>query len=310
MDVVGVSWVWAPAAVLLLMGVAAAGAAFSGALSAGATGQRPVAGLLAPAYEAARLMRQRRRVLLGADRPLWRGGGGTLLVAAVLMVGVVPLGNWTLADLGVGVVWVNAVDVLVWAAAWLLGWGANSAHALVGAHRYLAQALSYELPLMFALVAPAVAAGSLRVGDIVAAQSQLWFVVWMPASFALFCACVLAFSLWGPFSTGSGPDLAGGVLAELSGVDRLLVLAGRWALLAAGSAVAVALFLGGGAGPLLPAWAWSLLKTLLVMAALVVLARRLPLLRPDRLAEVGWLVCLPVALAQLLVVSLVVLGRS
>jgi NADH-quinone oxidoreductase subunit H len=61
---------------------------------------------------------------------------------------------------------------------WLLGWGANSLTGLVGGYRFLALALGYELPLMFALVAPAVAAASLDVGEVAAAQDGLWFAVW------------------------------------------------------------------------------------------------------------------------------------
>ncbi len=63
------------------------------------------------------------------------------------------------------------------------------------------RALAYELPLMFALTAPAVAAGSLRMADIVAAQDGLWFVVWMLVAFLVFLAAVLAFSLQRPFTT-------------------------------------------------------------------------------------------------------------
>ena len=70
------------------------------------------------------------------------------------VVAVVPLGEWAIFDLDVGVVWFNAMDVLVWAAVWLTGWGANSAHSLVGGYRFLAHGLGYELPLMFALMPP------------------------------------------------------------------------------------------------------------------------------------------------------------
>ena len=308
--VVQVSPAWAVVAVLVLLAVAAAGASWDGVLAARSTGGRLGAGAAAPLTEAARLMRQRRRVTVVADRLLWRSGSGAFLVAAALMVAVVPLGRWTLADLPVGLVWFNAMDVLVWAAVWLTGWGANSAHALVGGYRFLALALSYELPLMFALTAPAVAAQSLRLGDVVAAQSGLWFVVWMPGAFFVFCACITAFSAWGPFSAASASDIAGGALAEVSGVDRLLVLAGRYSLLAAGSAVAVTLFLGGGGGPLLAPWIWFLLKTLALLAVLIAAGRRVPLLRPDRFAEVGWLVLVPATLLQVLVVSVIVIGRG
>lgn len=163
---------------------------------------------------------------------------------------------------------------------------------------------------MFALTTPGLAAGSLRVGAVVAAQQHLWFGVWMPVAFAAYLLGVLAFAQLGPLASSTASDLAGGVLAELSGPDRLLVLAGRWALLAAGSAMAVPLFLGGGAGPLLPGWLWVLVKTAVVVAGLVVLGGRWPLLRPERVVEVGWLVVLPAVLVQLLAVAVVVVVRS
>lgn len=68
-------------------------------------------------------MRQRRRTIVAADTLLWRVGATGLIVAAMLMVTVVPLGRWTLFDLDVGVVWFNAMDVMVWALVWLAGWG-------------------------------------------------------------------------------------------------------------------------------------------------------------------------------------------
>ena len=100
------------------------------------------------------------------------------------------------------------------------------------------------------------------------------------------------------------------MLAELSGVDRLVLQAGRYLFLTAGAAFSVPLFLGGGAGPVLPGWAWVLVKTVLVLAVLVWLRRRIPLLRPDRFMEVGWMVLLPAAVLQDLVVSLVVVWKG
>ena len=305
-----VSWLWAVPAMLLLGAVALSAAALDGALVARAAGRPAGAGLGRPLSESARLMRQRRRTTVAADALLWRVGGAGLLVAGLLMVVVVPLGSWSLTDLEVGVVWFNAMDVVVWAVVWLAGWGPNSAHALVGAYRFLAQALAYELPLMFALTAPAVAAGSLRVGDVAAAQDGLWFAVWMPVAFAVYCIGVVGFSVWGPLAPAAGSDVAGGVLAETSGVDRLLLLAGRYVLLVAGAAFAVPMFLGGGAGPLLPGWVWVLVKTVLLVAVLVVLRRRLPALRPDRFLEAGWLVLLPAVLLQVLVVAVVSVMRT
>ncbi len=226
------------------------------------------------------------------------------------MAAVLPFGPWVVSDLPVGLVWFNAMDVMVWALVWMAGWGPNSAYPLVGGYRFLALALAYELPLMFALTAPAVAAGSLRMADIVAGQGTLWYVVWMPVAFLVFCASVLAFSLHRPFEAPAGADIAGGVLAEASGVDRLLLLAGRHALLAAGSGFAVALFLGGGAGPVLPGWAWFLAKTFLLLGLLLVARRHVSPLRPEKLMAAAWIVALPAVLLQLAVVAVVAVARG
>jgi NADH-quinone oxidoreductase subunit H len=309
-DVVELAAAWAPVAALALLATATLAASFDAALTARGEGRSPGSGLAAPLLDTARLFRQRRRSAVSADRLLrWVGVGG-LLVVALLKLAVVPLGNWVLSDLAAGLVWFNAMDVTVWALVWLAGWGQNSAHALIGGYRFLGQALAYELPLMFALTAPAVAAASLRPADIIAAQDGLWFVVWMPVAFAVYCAAVMGFAVWGPFSTPGGTDVAGGVLAELSGVDRWLFLTGRWTLLTVGAAFGVTLFLGGGAGPLLPAWLWVLVKTLALLAVLILLARRLPALRPERIQNVAWLGALPLVLLQVLVVSAVVAGRG
>lgn len=299
---------WAVAALLILGALAVMAAMFDGVLAARVSGAP--GGARRPFGEVARLMRQRRRVTVSADRMLWRIGGAGLLVLAALMVAVVPLGRWTLFDSDVGIVWFNALDVTVWAMVWLVGWGANSVHSLVGGYRFLALALGYELPLMFALVAPAVAAQSLNAGRVAAAQDGLWFVVWMPVAFLVYLAGVLAFSVSGPFAPPIGADIAGGARSELSGVDRLMFEAGRYALLAAGAAFAVPMFLGGGAGPLLPGWAWMLVKTAGVLALLVAVRRRVPALRPDKFMEIGWLLLLPAALLQVLVVAIVVAGRG
>ena len=303
---------WAIAALGILGALAVTAAMLDGALAAraGAKSGGTLGGPVRPFGEAVRLMRQRRRTTVEADRLLWRIGGAGLLVTAALMVAVVPLGEWTIFDLDVGVMWFNAMDVMVWALVWLTGWGANSAHSLVGGYRFLAHGLGYELPLMFALVAPAIAAETLNVGAVAAAQEGLWFAVWMPVAFLVYLLGVAAFSVWGPFAPAIGTDVSGGARVELSGVDRLVFEAGRYALLAAGAAFAVPMFLGGGAGPLLPGWAWVLVKTVALLAVLVWLRRRLPAFRPDKFMEVGWMLLLPAVLLQDLVVAVIAVWRS
>lgn len=292
-------------------------AGFDAALSASASAERgrraSARGLLAraadPLREALRLLVQQRRRTHAADVPLGRTGVVLVPVAAVLAGAVLPLGFTSVSDLGVGIVWFNAMEALAWAAVWLAGWGPNSALSLIGGYRFLAQGLAYELPHMLAITTAALGAESLRVGDVVDAQQGLWFAVWMPVAFLVYLLSAMAMSFWGPFDQPTGRDVAGGAAAELSGVDRLVFLGGRWLLLVVTAAFSVPLFLGGGHGPLLPGWAWTLVKTAVVLGVLVAGRRLVPVLRMDRYMELAWLVLVPLVLLQALVVALVVLNR-
>ena len=281
------------------------------ALSGRAAGTaEPVTGAArAPLREVARLLVGQRRATVAADGVLWRAGVITLPVAALLAALVLPLGFTSVADLAVGVVWFNAMEILAWAAVWMAGWGPNSALSLVGGYRFVAQGLAYELPHMFALITAATAAATLRVGGIVAAQAGLWFVVWMPVAFVVYLLSAMAMAFWGPFDGPVGRDVAGGAAGELSGVDRLVFLGGRWLLLVVAGAMAVPLFLGGGNGPLLPAWLWTIVKTAAVLATMVWVGRRFPTVRMDRFVEIAWVVLIPLTILQALLVAVVVLAR-
>lgn len=303
---------WAVAVLPLVLGAALWFAlAWDGWLTRRAQGSSGFGAAVAgPLREGARLVVTQRRTTLAADAVLGRVGVAALPVAALLAATVLPLGERPVADLGIGVVWFNAMEVVAWAAVWMVGWGANSALGLVGAYRFVVQGLAYELPHMFALITAALAAESLRVTTIVEAQRDLWFVALMPAAFVAFLLSAAAMAFWGPFDAPVGRDVAGGAAVELSGVDRLLFAGGRWLLLVVAAAMAVPLFLGGGYGPLLPAWAWVAVKTVAVLALLVWLRHRFPVVRMDRFTEFSWVVLVPLTIAQALVVSIVVLQRG
>lgn len=303
---------WSVLVLPALLGVGAlAAVVFDAALDARATGRAVSvsAAVIAPLRAVVRLLITQRRTTTAAETVLWRTGVVLIPVIALLAGLVVPLGGVAVADLAVGVVWFNAMEILAWAAVWMAGWGPNAVLSLVGGYRFVAQGLAYELPHMFALITAATAAGTLRVGGIVEAQSGLWFVVWMPVAFVAYLLSAMAMAFWGPFDAPLGRDLAGGAAGELSGVDRLVFFGGRWLLLVVAVAMSVPLFLGGGGGPWLPGWAWTALKTAVVLGVVVWLGRRFPTVRMERFAELAWAVLIPLTILQTLVVALVVLIR-
>ncbi|GAA3996724.1 NADH-quinone oxidoreductase subunit H [Streptomyces plumbiresistens] len=299
----------------LLVAVALVTAGLDAVLAAGARNGRPgslreAAGrATGPGREVLRQLVQQPRRTRASDVPLARIGAGLLPVAAVLAAVVLPLGFRSVSDLPEGIVWFNAMEALAWAAVWLAGWGPNSALSLIGGYRFLAQGLAYELPHMLAITTAALGAESLRVGEVVDAQAGLWFAVWMPVAFGIYLLSAMAMAFWGPFDQPAGQDVAGGAVSELSGADRVLFLGGRWLLLVVAAAFSVPLFLGGGHGPLLPGWLWTVIKTAAVLAFLLWARRRLPTLRMDRYLELTWVVLTPLAIVQALVVAVVVLNR-
>jgi NADH-quinone oxidoreductase subunit H len=299
---------------LLLAPALVVAAGFAASIGAVTTGDRATA----PAVETLRLLTQQRRRTPADDPLLARIGLTVLPVAAVLALAVVPLGlpgTDAPVRLDVGIVWFNAAEVLAWFAVWSAGWGPNAVTALAGGYRMLPLGLAYELPHMLAIITPAVAAGSLDPAMIADAQRGLWYAVWMPVAFVLYLVSTAAMAFWGPFAAPLGRDLAGGAGAEHDGLDRLLLRAGRWMLLVAAAAMAVPLFLGGGAPPPItgpdpfggPAWAWIVVKLLVVLAVLLGMRRLMPVLRMERFATLAWVVLIPLAVAQSLVVTVVVL---
>lgn len=305
--------VWAVVLLPVALAVAAAVVAGFDAVLAAAAERgrpgRPLRAAPAPLRAGLRLLGQQPRRTTADDPWLGRIGITVVPVAAVLAAAVLPWGFRAVTDPVVGVVWFNAMEALAWAAVWLAGWGPNSALSLIGGYRFVAQGLAYELPHMFALTTAALGAESLRVGEVVAAQRGLWFAVWMPVAFAVYLLSALAMAFWGPFDHPLGRDAAGGAVAEYAGVDRLVLLAGRWLLLVVTAGFGVPLFLGGGHGPWLPAWAWTLLKTAGVLGLLVAGRRLLPTLRMERYVEFALTVLVPLTLLQALAVAVVVLER-
>lgn len=205
----------------------------------------------------------------------------------------------------VGIVLWGTVEALTVVAVFMHGWSANAPLPLLGAYRYLSTGLPAMLLSMFVLIAAALPAQSLSLGAIVEAQRPLWNVLRQPLGLPLFMLLGLSLTLRGPFNYADASDLAGGTLAEVSGRPRLLWQAARLAMLAAFSLVASTVFLGGYLGPaLLPGLVWLVVKTLLVLALMVVAGHLLARPPASRTLTLLWIVLLPLAFADLVIAGL------
>ncbi|MEK6794739.1 MAG: complex I subunit 1 family protein [Spirochaetota bacterium] len=190
------------------------------------------------------------------------------------------------------------------------GWSSGSPYPAVGAVRVITQLFAYEVPLMVAVISPAVLAGSWSISEISAFYSHnpLLLLVNIPGFF------VAVVALQGkleriPFDIPEAEtELASGTFAEYGG--RLF---GFFKLttdieLVAGAALLGAVFMGGDFGlPLLASIPLFFAKTLFVLMFLVLMKTALGRVRIEQMIAFCWKYLAPVGIAQLFV-SIIVRG--
>ncbi len=255
--------------------------------------------LLAPARTAALLMLQARTTTERPDAPLWALAPALLAGLAASALALVPVGpHGALAEVEAGIVGFGALGALVMVAVYFHGWAPNSVLPLIGGYRFVALALSYEMPLALVLIAAALPAESLRLSAIVASQADWWNVVRQPLGLPLYLVAGLGLAFRGPLALPDAADLAGGTLAETSGTSRLLWQTARAGMLVAVAAIGATVFLGGWLGPWLPGPVWLALKTVALLVLLVATDHLMARVRLERFVVIAWAVLIPLALVD------------
>lgn len=255
--------------------------------------------LLAPVRAASFLLMQSGTRTERPDGQLWALAPAMLVGLAAVGLSVVPVGpQLAVSASASGFVLFAAAVAFVMVAVYLHGWSANSALPLIGAYRFVAEAISYQIPFLLVLLATALPAESLSVVDIVASQQSAWNVARQPLGLPLYLLVGLGVAFWGPLNLADAADVAGGTALEVSGAHRLLWKAAQSAILVAVAAMGAAAFLGGWWGPWLPGWLWVVLKTVLLLAVLVVARHVMAPVTVERFVTLAWTLLIPLALAD------------
>lgn len=267
--------------------------------------------LLLPFRQAALFLLQRSSTTERPDAPLWAVAPALLAAIASAALVAIPFSSRSSSPgIDSGIVYFGALMALVMIAVYLNGWSANSLFPMLGGYRFIAEALSYEMPLALVLIGAALPAESLSVNAIVLSQQPVWNVVRQPLGLPLYLVAGLGVAFWGPLALPDAPDLAGGTGSELSGTPLLLWRAGRAAVLVAIAAMGAAVFLGGWNGPWLPGPAWMAIKTLVLILIMVVSGHLVARVRLERFVVVAWTVLIPLALIDVFAAGAMVLARS
>jgi NADH-quinone oxidoreductase subunit H len=269
-------------------------------------------GWLQPIADALKLMIKEDVVPASADRPVYNLAPVVFLMPAFLMYAAIPFApQLALADLDIGILFVLAVSSLEVIGLFMCGWGSNNKYALLSAMRAVNQIISYEVPFILVALVPVVLTGSLRLGDIVAAQAGLPFVAWPglgQVAFLAFVVVALASENRIPFDiVEAESELVAGFRVEYSGMKFALIQLAEFTHLFGIACLGTLLFLGGwlGPGPAVLAPLWFILKAVGLFVAVVWIRWSFIRIRVDQILALSWKLFLPVSLALLLVAAAV-----
>ncbi len=248
----------------------------------------------------------------GADRVLFAIAPLMTFIPAILIYAATP---WvqefagTSYDTGIflvfGVMALFPIGILVG------GWASHNKYSLIGGFRAAAQQISYEVPMILALIGVVMLAGSMRLSAIVTSQAHAWNIVMQPLAFLLFFIAMLAELNRIPFDLPEAEsELVSGFNVEYSSMRFALFFVAEYANVFTLSLLTALLFLGGWNGPLLPGFVWLMAKTYAVIFLVIWVRCTLPRVRVDQLMAIGWKLLLPAALVNVLITALGIVTNS
>jgi NADH-quinone oxidoreductase subunit H len=249
---------------------------------------------------------------------------GIFLIAPLITAGlalsawaVIPVAKgWEIANLNVGILYVFAISSLQVYGVIMAGWASNSKYAFLAALRSAAQMVSYEVSIGFVIITVLLCAGTLNLGEIIAAQDGplgLFGWYWLPLlpMFAVFFISALAETNRPPFDLlEAESELVAGFMVEYSSTPYMLFMLGEYIAIVLMCGLGTVLFLGGWLPPfpivpftLIPGVIWFTLKACFLFFLVAMVKAMVPRYRYDQLMRLGWKVFLPLSLAMVLIVA-------
>jgi NADH:ubiquinone oxidoreductase subunit H len=237
------------------------------------------------------------------------------------------------ADVSVGLLIVFALASLGVYGIVSAGWASNNKFSLFGGIRASAQMISYELSLTLAAVSTLLAAGSLRLTEVVWSQTGtfvLFDTIRIPAwnvlspamwiAFVIFVVSAFAETNRLPFDFAEAEaELVAGYHTEYSSMKFALFFMSEYMAMGVMSALVTTLFLGGWDIPwynepaTFTGFALSVLafiaKAAFLMFVFVWVRWTIPRMKYDILMRLGWKVFLPLALVNVVLVAFFIAMR-
>ena len=261
-----------------------------------------------------------------ADKLLYFLAPFLVIAASVGTFSFLPWNNGaSILDFNVGIFLVTAVSSIGVVGIFLAGWGSNNKYSVISAMRAAVQMISYEMSLCLCLITAVILTGTMQMSGIVEAQTGPWnwLIVQghLPAiiAFLVFLVAGNAEANRGPFDMAEAEsELTAGHHTEYSGMGFGFFYLAEYLNLFVISGLAATVFLGGWA-PInigvegfdnvmndIPGVVWFLGKTFFLVWVLMWIRWTYPRLRIDQILKLEWKYLMPLALLNLVLMTVVV----
>ena len=246
----------------------------------------------------------------GADKVVYNLAPILAVSAVLLLWAVIPFApNVVGSEVNVGVLYLIAVGAVGTLGVIMAGWSSNNKYALLGAFRTVAQMVSYEVPMVLALLIPVLLARDMGVNTIVKEQN-VWYFLLAPLAGLIFFITSIAEIGRAPFDLLEGEsELVAGYQTEYSGLKFGMFYVGDFLHAFTISALTATMFFGGWRGPGAEAYpilgiAYFFVKTFIIYFLVIVIRISMPRLRIDQMLDFNWKFLTPIALVLLMVTAI------
>ncbi len=247
----------------------------------------------------------------GVDKFVYNLAPLMALASVLLLWAVIPFAKTLVgADLNVGVLYLIAVGSFGILSILMAGWSSNNKYALLGAFRAVAQLVSYEIPMILAILVAVLLARSMGVHAIVEAQG-VWFVAIAPLAAVIFFISNMAEVGRAPFDLlEADSEIVAGFNIEYSGMKWGMFMVSEFLHAFTAGILSATLFFGGWQGPGAEAYPilgifYLGLKSFLLAYLIMLIRTTFPRVRIDQMLNINWKFLTPLMLVILMVTAIV-----
>lgn len=260
-----------------------------------------------------------------ADKLLYAIAPFLVLIGSVGAFAFMPWNRGAhILDFNLGVFLLTAISSIGVVGIFLAGWSSNNKYSVVSAMRGAVQLISYEMSLCLCLITAVVLTGTMQLSGIIEAQENGWLIFrgHIPAiiAFIVFLIAGNAEANRGPFDLAEAEsELTAGYHTEYSGMGFGFFYLAEYLNMFIIAGLAATIFLGGWM-PLhiagldgfnavmdyIPGIVWFLAKAFLIVWIMLWIKWSFPRLRIDQILKLEWKYLMPLALLNLVIMTLVV----